>query len=123
MLKQVANPLYIADPPTTPRTWPGQCITQPGATMASCTSRQWVDYAQLMKQTSAMVAQDRVPVLPTAQWFCSGGTCPMVIDGTLVDRDSDADGGHMTIAYAQALSSVLADELRPVLERLRARHR
>lgn len=123
MLKQVKSPVYIADPPPTPQTWPGQCISQPEATMGSCTSRPWVDYGQLMEQTSAALAKDGVPALPTAQWFCADGTCPMVIDGTLVDRDSDPDGGHMTIAYAQALSTVLGDELGPVLRRLEARRR
>lgn len=123
MLKQVVNPIYIADPPDSPQVVPGQCITRAGATMYTCSSKEWSSYARLMQGTATLVARDHVAALPTAQWFCADERCPMVINGTLVDRDDDPDGGHMTIDYAQSLSTVLADELEPVLRRYEKRPR
>ena len=35
---------------------------------------------------------DHHPVIPSLQWFCADGICPMVINHTLTTRDGD----HMT---------------------------
>ena len=58
-----------------------------------------------------MTAVTHHPAIPTVQWFCADGVCPMVIGKTLVTRDKD----HMTKQYSAALAPLLSLELQPIL--------
>jgi len=54
------------------------------------------------------------PAIPTLQWFCADGICPMVINNTLTTRDRD----HMTRQYSASLAPLLSLALEPILARL-----
>jgi hypothetical protein len=60
-----------------------------------------------------MTTRAHHPAIPTVQWFCAGGICPMVIDNTLTTRDKD----HMTRQYSAHLTPLLSLELTPILAR------
>jgi hypothetical protein len=60
-------------------------------------------YAQVDKVVEAAGAK----VVPTVQWFCTATTCPSVIDGTLVYRDTE----HIAASYATYLEGPLAGAL------------
>ncbi|TQJ30869.1 acyltransferase family protein [Microbacterium sp. SLBN-146] len=56
---------------------------------------------------AAAIDGARVTFIDTVDWFCREGTCPAVVDETLVL----ADGGHLTTAYSMRLSTLLDDAL------------
>jgi hypothetical protein len=58
-----------------------------------------------------MTAETHHPAIPTLQWFCGDGICPMVINQTLVSRDKD----HMTQQYSSELAPLLDAEVDRVL--------
>jgi hypothetical protein len=60
-----------------------------------------------------MTALTHHPAIPTLQWFCADGICPMVIGDTLATRDRD----HMTKQFSTALAPLLSLELTPILAR------
>jgi peptidoglycan/LPS O-acetylase OafA/YrhL len=110
VLSQVMNGVLFADHPSQSQE-PGTCIYKPGATMGKCSARVPNTYVPLMKALGHMTAVTHHPAIPTAQWFCAEGICPMVIDNTLVTRDKD----HMTKQYSAALAPLLSLELQPIL--------
>jgi hypothetical protein len=66
-----------------------------------------------MKAVAHMTTQTGHPAIPTLQWFCADGICPMVINNTITTRDT----GHLTIDYSTELAPLLGLELKPILAR------
>lgn len=110
VLSQVTNGVYFADHPSQSQE-PDTCIYKAGANMGKCSARVPSTYVPLMKALARMTALTHHPAIPTVQWFCADGICPMVIDNTLVTRDKD----HMTKQYSAALAPLLSLELQPIL--------
>jgi hypothetical protein len=112
VLAQVPNGVYFADQPSQSQE-PDECIYRSGANMDTCSSGVPSTYVPLMKTLERMTTQTHHPTIPTLQWFCAGGICPMIIDHTLTTRDRD----HMTKQYSAELAPLLSLELRPILLR------
>ncbi|WBB56778.1 acyltransferase family protein [Verrucosispora sp. WMMD573] len=49
--------------------------------------------------------------IPTVDWFCAAGRCPIFVGGIIVRRD----GNHITAEYARKLTPLLGEALAPVL--------
>lgn len=113
VLSDVRNGVLVADQPSQ-TTQPDTCIYRPGATTGECSARVPTTYAPLMKAMAIMTAQTHHPAIPTEQWFCAGGICPIVINHTLTVRDLD----HMTRQYSAELGPLFSLELDPILARL-----
>jgi SGNH domain (fused to AT3 domains) len=113
VLSQVTNGVFLSDPPSQNQQT-DVCISKPKANMGKCSARVPRAYVSLMKALARMTARTHHPAIPTLQWFCADGVCPMVIDNTLTTRD----GSHMTQEYSTALAPLLSLELRPILARL-----
>jgi hypothetical protein len=115
VLSDVRNGVLIADQPSQTQQ-PDTCIYKSGATMRGCSARVPSTYAPMMKALARMTTQTHHPTIPTEQWFCADGICPMVIDNTLTVRDLD----HMTKQYSAELAPLFSLELNPILTRLEA---
>jgi len=113
VLSQVRHGVLLTDPPGQTQQ-PSDCIFRPKATMGECSSRVPDTYVPLMHAIAQMSAQTHHPAIPTLQWFCAKGVCPMVIDHTLTTRDTS----HFTLQYSEALAPVLGPELKVILSRL-----
>jgi hypothetical protein len=109
---QTINPIYLADPPgRRAGSQPVVCLTQPGANQGKCSFKEAATYPQLMQAVANRTTADHIPALPTAQWFCADGLCPMLVGNTVVTHDRD----HLTTEYSAALAPQLGAELEPVL--------
>jgi len=113
VLQQVRHAVLLADPPGQSQQ-PATCISSRHANMRRCSSRVPATYRPLMRAIGRMAARTGHPAIPTLQWFCAKGICPMVIDHTLTLRDES----HLTMQYSTELGPVLGSELRPILSRL-----
>jgi peptidoglycan/LPS O-acetylase OafA/YrhL len=113
VLSQVRNGVLLADQPSQTEQ-PDVCLYKPGANMGKCSARVPSTYVPLMKAMGRMTTLTHHPVIPTMQWFCADGICPMVVQNLLTVRDLD----HMTEQYSTALAPLLSLELSPILARL-----
>ena len=82
--------------------------------MGKCSARVPSTYLQLMKALAHMTTVTHHPAIPTMQWFCAGGVCPIIVDHILTVGDLD----HMTKEYSTALAPLLSPELKAILARL-----
>jgi hypothetical protein len=114
VLSQVTNGVLLTDPPQQDQN-AAACILRRRANMGKCSTPVPSTYVPLMKAMAIMAALTNHPTIPTLQWFCADGICPMVIDDTLTTRDES----HMTKQYSTALAPLLGLELQPILARLR----
>lgn len=114
VLSQVRNGVLLADQPSQNQEG-AACISESGANMGRCSTRVPGTYVPLMKALARMTTLTHHPTIPTLQWFCAGGICPMVINNTLTVRDGD----HMTKQYSNALAPLLGLELKPIFARLK----
>lgn len=110
VLVDVTRGVLLEDPPGQTQQ-PAECIAEPGATMGTCSSRVPSSYVPFMRDVAAMVRRTHHPAIPTLQWFCGRGVCPMVVDHTLTERDKS----HLTTEYSAELAPLLGLELRPIL--------
>jgi hypothetical protein len=110
ILGQVTNGVYLADPPYQTQ-FPAACLSAAGATMGTCVSRVPSSYAPLMRDVQRMTYRTHHPAIPTLQWLCADGICPMVINGTI----TTSDRSHLTVDYSVDLSGVLGLALKPIL--------
>lgn len=113
VLSQVRHGVLMADHPRQDQE-PPDCIYTSHATMGKCSTRVPSTYMPLMKALARMTAQTHHPAIPTLQWFCASGICPMIVNNTLTTRDRD----HMTKQYSGSLAPLLSLELKPILARL-----
>ncbi|SBT52705.1 acyltransferase family protein [Micromonospora auratinigra] len=89
---------------------PKDCITRlssPGDCV-STTSAEHQTYGQAEQRVWAGRGSWRVP---TTDWFCLSGRCPIFVGGVIVRRDAN----HITAEYAEKLAPLLRDALTPVL--------
>jgi len=112
VLSQVTNGVFLSDPPSQHQP-AAECIYKPRANMGKCSARVPRTYLTLMQALARMTALTHYSAIPTLQWFCADGICPMVIDHTITTRDAS----HMTKQYSAALAPLLSIELRPILAR------
>ena len=112
VLSQVTRGVLLSDPPSQIQQG-SVCISKRNANMGRCSARVPRTYLTLMQALARMTALTHHPAIPTLQWFCADGICPMVIDHTLTTRDAS----HMTRQYSTALAPLLNLELKPILAR------
>jgi hypothetical protein len=99
----------VADPPYQPVD-PPICLAAREHDMQLCETTlagSWSDdgvWEQALRTAAAKGGASFVDVYP---WFCSGDTCPLVVDGTEVYLDY----GHMTSTYGVFLAGVMQDAL------------
>jgi hypothetical protein len=113
VLATVQHAVLIVDPPGQSQL-PPTCVATPGATMGRCASTVLPTYAPLMHDIATTMTAAGYPTIPTLQWFCAAGVCPMVINDTLTLRDTS----HMEPEYSAELAPLLNRELYPILTRL-----
>lgn len=113
VLSQVTKGVLLADQPSQAQQ-PPTCLFGPGANMGKCSARVPGTYIKLMKRLAGMTARTHHLAIPTMQWFCGDGICPMVIDNILTVRDED----HMTKEYSTAVMPLLGLELKTVLAQM-----
>jgi peptidoglycan/LPS O-acetylase OafA/YrhL len=116
VLRQVTRGVLLTDPPGQSQQ-PSSCIARSGATMGDCSSRLPGTYVPMMHDIAHMAARTHHAAIPTLQWFCAKGTCPMVVDHTLTMRDRS----HFTMEYGTLLGPLMAPVLKPILGRLASR--
>jgi SGNH domain (fused to AT3 domains) len=114
VLSQVTNGVYLANQPGQDQE-PWNCLYKANANMRKCSARLPSTYVPLMQAMARMTTETHHPAIPTLQWFCADGICPMVINHTLITRDID----HITKQYSAELAPLLGLELKPILARLR----
>lgn len=114
VLSQVTNGVYLANQPGQDQD-PDECIYNSDANMRKCSARVPSTYVPLMQAMAQMTTETHHPAIPTLQWFCADGICPMIIHRTIITRDID----HMTKQYSAELAPLLGLELKPILARLR----
>jgi hypothetical protein len=113
VLAVVPHPVLLADPPAQSHI-PTTCLASVGANMHSCSTSVPNIYRYLIQQLGNVVRAGGYPVIPTEQWFCADGICPMVVGGTVTIHDLD----HLTPEYSGALASLLGPELKRVVSGL-----
>jgi hypothetical protein len=113
VLGQVPDGVLLVDSPGQSQQ-PIPCVTNPQATMHQCSSRVPSDYVRLMRAIARMSAATDYPAIPTLQWFCADGICPMVIDHALVLHDLS----HMTAPYSTDLGPVFNRAFKPIYTKL-----
>jgi hypothetical protein len=118
VLSQVVNPVLVADMPYQNQ-YPANCVTSPTANLGTCSSPVPSSYTPFMRAVAAMAAAQRVSVIPTKQWFCADGTCPMIVNDTIVLRDKD----HLSEDYVDELTPLFDMALNPILAGLEDRAR
>jgi SGNH domain (fused to AT3 domains) len=114
VLDQVHHGVVLIDPPFQTQL-PKDCLSQADANMGRCSARVPSTYVPLMRSLAVMSRHTGHSAIPTLQWFCSGGICPMVIDHTV----TTSDRSHMTDNYSDDLGPLLKLELQPILARFR----
>lgn len=110
VLSQVTNGVLIADKPAQDQD-AADCLFRPGANMRKCSARVPSTYVPMMRTLARMTSLTHHPAIPTLQWFCADGICPMIIDHILTVRDKD----HMTTQYSTAVAPLLSLEIKPIL--------
>lgn len=113
VLAAVPHPVLLADPPGQSQ-MPTACLASAGANMQRCSTRVPSIYRYLIQQLGEVVRAGRYRVIPTEQWFCADGICPMVVGGTVTNHSLD----HLTPEYSRALAPLLGPELKRVVKGL-----
>jgi peptidoglycan/LPS O-acetylase OafA/YrhL len=112
VLSQVTRGVLLVDQPSQVQQ-PSACLFKPGANMGKCSARVPGTYVPLMKALAHMTTVTHHPAIPTMQWFCANGICPIIVDHILTVGDLD----HMTKEYSTALAPLLGPELQAILAR------
>src|SRR5205085_6311101 len=87
---------------------PGDCLTEPDATMASCTFRGDPSSRLADDVTAAAAAEAGVPFADVAPLSCSvRGFCPLVVGRTVVYQDDD----HLTMTWVRQLAGAIGRRL------------
>jgi peptidoglycan/LPS O-acetylase OafA/YrhL len=102
--------ILMEDPPTHTIN-PIDCLLTPGVTYGDCMFHLTGDRRSVYANVEQIAAQRGAAYVHTLQWFCSGGTCPLVVDGTLTFRDTN----HITHEYAGVIARPLARRLDALL--------
>jgi peptidoglycan/LPS O-acetylase OafA/YrhL len=110
VLSQVVHGVLLADQPSQDQQ-PSTCLFKSGANMGKCSAHVPSTFIPMMKALARMTTRTHHPAIPTMQWFCAEGICPMIIDHILTVRDKD----HMTKEYSAALAPLLGLELKAIL--------
>ena len=69
-------------------------------------------YLQRLDIEQEAAAETGAGFIMTYDWFCTKGTCPVVVNDMIVYRDN---GGHITATYAAWLSNALGERIAPHL--------
>jgi peptidoglycan/LPS O-acetylase OafA/YrhL len=112
VLAQVTRGVLLADQPSQDQQ-PSSCLFRSGANMGKCSARVPSTYVPLMRALAHMTTLTHHPAIPTMQWFCADGICPIIVNHILTVRDLD----HMTNEYSAALTALLSPELKAILAR------
>jgi SGNH domain-containing protein len=113
VLHRVRRGVLIVDPPGQAQL-PPACLAAPTSTMGTCASPVPRRYVPLMHAIARSTLAHEYPMIPTLQWFCDRGICPMVINNTMTLLDLS----HMTTGYSAELGPLLSRTLQPILARL-----
>lgn len=103
-----AQAVAIADTPRSTESIP-ECVSLHTDSLQECNIDQSEGIRLPDRRAEAMVVQEEAGavVIDPVDWFCTQGTCPVVVGDILVYRDAH----HMTTHYAVSLESLLEDSL------------
>src|SRR6185437_8235336 len=82
VLSQVTKGVLLADQPIQDQQ-PSACLFRAGANMGKCSARVPGTYVPLLKALARMTTLTHHPAIPTMQWFCAGGICPIIVNPVL----------------------------------------
>ena len=86
---------------------PAQCLLKPGATQATCLSREAALGVKVQAQVHVIAASTHVQTLDVTNLLCDDALCPAVINGLIPTYD----GRHLTPQYSTFLAPALEKAL------------
>ena len=86
---------------------PGFCLSQSGATLASCLWPESNLRIADLKIARRLARSLRIGFIDPEPWFCDQHRCPSLINGIIPYYDS----GHLTATYARYLAPELGQQL------------
>ncbi|WP_431728852.1 acyltransferase family protein [Verrucosispora sp. TAA-831] len=107
-LAPASRVVALQPPPLGPD--PKTCITRLSAPR-DCVSTISAEYRSYAEADRRVWGAKGSWYVPTTDWFCLSGRCPIFIGGVIVRRD----GNHVTSDYARRLAPLFDDALTPVL--------
>jgi peptidoglycan/LPS O-acetylase OafA/YrhL len=114
MTRLVPHVVLLQDPPRHDVV-PIDCLLAPGATLGSCAFPVARDEVAEYAAVAGIARGGGAVYLPTLQWFCAHGTCPMVVGSTVVYVDTN----HITTTYARELAVPVSAALSAALRKAR----
>ena len=87
---------------------PTDCLLLDGATQGTCLRPQRKRFRESEVILRRMASQHNAEFIDVHEWFCYQDRCPLVVNSTVVYRDT----GHITATYSRFLTPALARALR-----------
>ena len=102
-----AAPVILQDSPY-PKTNVVSCLKANPQAIGKCALKPAIalDLPQ-QRAIQKLGADNAFQVIDTTPWFCTASTCPVIVGGTIVYRDTN----HLTATYSKLLGGVLSKEL------------
>jgi hypothetical protein len=98
--------IVIGDPPAVVD-HPGRCLSERGATLASCLSAEDPVSLTFIDSLRQAAAAEKVQFVETGAWFCADGKCPSVVGDYIAHRDRT----HISESYADYLTDELEQQI------------
>lgn len=86
---------------------PADCLSDPGATMGTCTIDQPQLVSDVNARTGAVAAATGAGVVDMTRYVCADDRCPMVVSNTAVY----ADDNHLSATYVERIGDAFTDRL------------
>jgi peptidoglycan/LPS O-acetylase OafA/YrhL len=98
--------IVVGDPPAVVE-HPGRCLSERGATLKSCLSKEDPESLTFINSLRQAAAAEGVQFVETAAWFCADGLCPSVVGDYIAHRDRT----HISQSYAGYLTDELEGQI------------
>src|SRR3954453_15386054 len=98
--------IVVGDPPAVVE-HPGRCLSERGATLKSCLSKEDPESLTFINSLRQAAAAEGVQFVETAAWFCADGLCPSVVGDYIAHRDRT----HVSESYAGYLTDELEQQI------------
>jgi peptidoglycan/LPS O-acetylase OafA/YrhL len=107
-IRQPRTSVVLLGPIPQPAQDPVTCLARNVSNVQACsTSLEAASKVVNLAEVYAVSLAANLPLIPTTQWFCTGSTCPTIVNHTVMYYDAD----HASEHYAAMLASLLGDAL------------
>jgi hypothetical protein len=107
MTKIVPHVIVLEDMPRHLDLPPIDCLLRHGATLGDCAFHPEPAQLAEYRRAAQIVRAGGATYVPTLQWFCAGGMCPMVVGSTVVYVDTN----HISTLYAREIEVPISKTL------------